>query len=394
MSAGTVFALDVFARIGRDHELRREALASAEAVADDPLPAAWALYERHWRRFCGTRLDPQGWQVEHPARLTGGVRIERGAPVVVVGTGPSLAGQMGQLRRHRAGVYVVTSPRGARALAAAGIAADLVLVEHQTAIDAQHSVNDLAHRSTDVVAGGTIVAAEARTPPGLLRDVPSDRLFVPDPLPTWGHWPATAVALAVLWGAGTVALLGVDLGRTDAPDPQHAPLRELLTLFAQHAGVTCLDLGVGGATKAHWSPATLDALGLQSRVPPLGLDVRPWSTAEERRRRLAGALDRLAPLVAHAEETLGAALAVRDGAVMRQAVTTLETGFDRLLDAAASRGTRVDVQDVLGVSFLPRFWRTRPSPSLGAGLWRPAAMACHEIVRQDRALRRLLERAA
>ena len=54
---------------------------------------------------------------------------------------------------------------------------------------------------------------------------------------------------------------------------------------------------------------------------------------------------------------------------------------------------RVDVQEGLGASFLPRYWRTAPDPSLGEGLWRAAALASHELVQQHRSLGVLLERA-
>ncbi|MGE3176941.1 MAG: hypothetical protein AB7O32_05700, partial [Vicinamibacterales bacterium] len=59
-------ALAMFERIGRDHaltldELTRDAASDigGASAAWDVLGSMWAAYERHWRRFCGSRLDPQ-----------------------------------------------------------------------------------------------------------------------------------------------------------------------------------------------------------------------------------------------------------------------------------------------------------------------------------------------
>lgn len=387
--------LAMLARVGRDHDLRRDEFAPAAANDDDgALAALWTLYERHWRRFCGTQLDPQGWRLTHPARQTGHLRAERGATVVVVGTGPSLGAQIETLARHRNRLHLLTSLRGATALSEAGLTADLVLVEHQSAVDAQFSVNDLAHRRQRGLDADSWVAADARTPAALLRGVASERLYIPDPMPTVGLWPATAIAIGILAGAGTVALLGVDLGRAGAPDPLHAPLRDLLAWMAAYTDVRCVDLGVGGAEKPHWRPSTFDDLALDGAVPPLVLDARPWSTPSERHADLSAALARLAPFVQEASATLTAALAVRDRQSSSDACSALTHGVERLLAASTSRTRRIDVQDALGVTFLPRLWRTPPCPSLGASLWRPAALACHEIVQQHHALQRGVERAA
>src|SRR5262245_20294231 len=120
-------ALSLIEEIGRDHALMKSELANMPE-----LNGAWSSYETHWRRFCGTRIDPQFHRLRHPARWTGSVRIADRAPVVVVGTGPSLKQQLDDLRRVRSAVHIFTSPRGAQVLAEAGIDADLILIEHQT----------------------------------------------------------------------------------------------------------------------------------------------------------------------------------------------------------------------------------------------------------------------
>ena len=385
-------ALDLLARIGRDHAIDQDELVPLAAAGRAALPRMWAAYERHWRGFCGSRIDPQFCHLDHPAQLTGSVRAANGAPVVVVGTGPSLTPLLPDLRRLRSGLYVFTSPRGADALAVAGIVPDLVLVEHQTALDAQFSVRDQSHRRSQAIA--PLVAADARTPAALLQGVPADRLFVPDPLPTWGLWPATAVCLGLLSGARSVALLGIDLGSRDRPDPLQAPLRDLLGLLALHTTAACVDVGGGGAAKPHWRGATLDALATGGAVPPLQLEARARPSAAARHAHTLAAWQRTASLAAEASATLDAACHVRDGDTSSRGRARLMDGFNRLLSAGAAVGARIDVQDALGASFLPRFWRTAPDPAIGAQLWRPAALASHEVVHQHRALGRRLEGGA
>ena len=390
--AGTSAALDLYARIGRDHAIVEADLGALAPEASAALPAMWAAYQRHWRGFCGSQLDPQFCHLESPAHVTGAVRVANGAPVVVVGTGPSLRPALPALRRLRSGLHLFTSPRGAAVLAAAGIVPDLVLVEHQTALDAHFSLRDQAHRTSAGMA--PLVAADARTPAGLLHGVPADRLFVPDPLPTWGLWPATAVALAQLSGARTVGLLGIDLGRPECPDPLQAPLCDLLGVLAANATVACVDLGDRGAIKPHWPGATLHDIAAAGALPPLQLEARPRPPAAVRYARALAAWQRLAPLADDARATFNAACQVRDGDGSAQARDTMLHGLDRLLAAGAALATRVDVQEALGASFLPGFWRTPPDPALGAQLWRSAALAGHELVHQHQALGRRVERAA
>lgn len=390
----TRVVLDLVARTGADHALVPAELGPLSPEAEAALPAVWAVYEQHWQRFCGTRLDPMFSALCHPSRQTGLVRVTSAAPVVVVGTGPSLAPALDGLRQRRHAMHLVTSPRGAEVLAAAGLVPDLVLIEHQSALDAQFSVGDRAHRPSRVLAAVPLVAADARTPEALVAGIAPERLFVPDPLPTWGLWPATAVALALGAGAAGVGLVGIDLGTRATPDASQAPLADLLALLAARAAVPCVDLGATGAHKPHWTPGALDALTTGGAASPLALDARPWTSTSARRAQAAAAWHRLAPLVATATDTLAAAVAVRDGDRSAAACRRVVRQLDALVAAGAAEATRVDVQDVLGASFLPRFWRTAPEWTLGPALWRAAALASHELLGQHQALGTLLERSA
>jgi hypothetical protein len=379
-------ALALFERIGHDHALALDGLGDLGREAGAAARPFWAAYEEHWRRFCGARLDPQFWHLDHPARQAGSVSISDGAPVVIVGTGPSLRPMLARLRRIRTGVHLFTSPRGADALAEVGIVPDLLLVEHQSPLDAHFTERDRSHRDTQALARAPLVAADVRTPAALLAGVSCDRTFVPDPLPTWGLWPATAVALALASGTHAVALVGIDLGTVRQADPAQAPLRALLALLAAHTDVHCVDASPGGAPKPGWHPGTFDVMAEGGVAERLALTARPWLTVDARHDRAMACWHRLGVLIAQAEATLAAACRVRDGDRSPTAVADLHAVFGGLIAAGESVQTRMDVQDGLGASFVSRFWRTPPDPAIGTQLWRPAALAAHELVRQHASL--------
>jgi hypothetical protein len=382
----------LFERIGRDHALVVDDLGGLDARARAEARLLWAAYDDHWRRLCGSRLDPQFWRLDHPARWAGSVAVSDGAPVVIVGTGPSLRSVLPELRRVRRAVHLFTSPRGTAALAEAQMVPDLVLVEHQTPLDAHFSAQDLSHRTTHALDRVPLVATDARTPAALLTGVSTDRILVLDPLPTWGLWPATAAALALSSGAQAVALAGIDLGTHQRPDPLQGPLRALLALLAAGADVDCVDVGAGGASKPGWPAAALDAMAPGGTASALVLTRRPWLTVQARYEAARACHRRLAPLAADAVATLETACLVRDGDHSPATGAALWDGLARLLAAGQRLEMRMDVQDGLGASFLPRLWRTPPDIALGAQLWRPAALAAHELVGQYAALdRRLTE---
>ena len=383
-------ALDLVERIGFDAAIGPRELGVLGEHAAAAAPRLWAAYDEHWRRFCGARLDPQFWCLDQPARWTGAIRAPDGAPVVIVGTGPSLKTQLPRLKAVRAGVHLVTSPRGAEALADAGLVADLVLIEHQTALDAMFSVSDLVHRPMPATRRAAFVALAPHAPASLVAGVPGDRLFVPDPMPTWGLWPATAVALALGSGTRSVTLVGIDLGTRDRPDAAHAPLAVLLSLLAAHTDVPCVDAGIGGAVKPGWEQMVGDDFELEGAAEPLSLAARPWLPRSGRFDLAVECAARLEPLADAAAATLAAACRVRDGDLSAGARNNLDDRFEQLLAAGNTQEIREDVQDGLGAAFLPRYWRTAPDRALGSRIWRPAALAAHELVRQHQALVRRL----
>jgi hypothetical protein len=389
--ANTAEALRLFDVVGSDRALTLDEVRAGDAASScdwSGLAQLWEAYETHWRRFTGARLDPQFARLDHPARLTGSVRVTDATPIVIVGTGPSLRRSIADLRRVRSRMHLFTSPRGADALDEFGLTADLVLVEHQSPIDAQFTLQERWHRGRHAMTRAIWVAADSRTPAALLEGIPSDRLFVPLPLPSWGYWPATAAALALGSGARAVALVGIDLGTSDWPDPAHRPLRALLEWLAAHADVPCIDAGRGGSVKRHWRAQPLDALVVDGAAAPLAVSTQPWQDAGERLRTAVGLAERLAPVAGDADAVLIAASAIRDGDTSRWTLPVLEDRWRRLLQMGMRPDTRLDIQEGLGATFLPRYWRVPPTASLGPRLWRPAALAVHELLGLYRSLRR------
>ena len=380
-----------FQAIGSDHHRSAREVAAATAP-HAALDLAWRLYVHQFGGFCGSRLDPQFWRHDHPARHLGTVSVHPNTTVVVVGTGPSLARHVATLKRLRSHAAVFTSLRGAEALSAHGLLPDLAIVEHQTPIGAQVTVTQVRDRGFgNVLDSCPQVAAEQRAPRALVAGVPSDRLFVPDPMPTWGFWPATAVALAMAAGARSIALLGIDLGTPDAPDLSQRPLASLLSLLAQIGDVTCVDCGTGGAPKAGWPAAPLDAIAPGERSTPMDVVRRPWTAGEQRREVDREQLQRLGPVIARAQELLAIGLNARAGGRWAGDERSLRSAAREMLAWGDVDSLPIDLQDTLGLSFLPTFWRTGINYDLGPRLWRPIVLALHELVHQAEALQRRLD---
>jgi len=380
-----------YSLIGSDRYLTP---AEVERAAE-PHPqttAAWDIYTNHFQRVTGATLDPMFHRLSHPAPRTGAVRVESGTSVLVVGTGPSLEPSLDDMRHLAGRVRIFTSPRGAEALLPHGIVPDLVLVEHQTALDAHHSARHLGDASHQVLMNCPLVAADWRTPAALLRNVSPSSLFVPSPLPTWGLWPATAVALAIEAGASRIALVGVDLGTAHAPDPAHAPVAALLGLLARLAPVVALDCGAGGASKRGWMKATLhDAAGVEVHGR-CDLHAYAAPAAAERAAAARAALCELAPVIERARAVLALASDARAGSSAGHG-SALEAAASEIIDWRSNSRTRVLVQDDLGASFLPRLWRLGIDPSLGSALWRPVLLATHELIHQADALACIVSRS-
>ena len=378
-----------FHAIGTDRYLTSDELRAA--VGEHPLTwDAWSLYRTSFDGFCETRLDPQCHRLEHPARTVGKLQSMRGEPVIVFGTGPSAFASVTTLKRMRDRVRLFTSPRGAEVLAAHGLVPDLILVEHLTAIDAHHSARHLRDAAVNPLRLAPLVAAEWRTPRALLASVAPERLFVPDPLPTWGPWPATAVALAGEAGASRIGLLGIDLGTAQQPHQAFVPLTRLLGLLARLMAADTIDCGANGSRKRGWKVDSLDTMASDNALSPLSIDRILAPSIDDRIGAAQETRARLSAIVDQARHMLALGLRARAG----DSVTGLEDAARDMLAWAADVDARIDLQEGLGLSFLPRMWRTGIDLALGHALWRPVVLATHELIGQADRLDALAKRMA
>ena len=371
-----------FAAIGSDHYLSSSDVAAATGPHAE-LDAAWRLYMDLFGGFCGSRLDPHFARHSNPARQLGTLHLEPGATVLVVGAGASLEPRLSTLRQLRSQLVIVTSAEGAERLAVNGLIPDLVVIDPPTALDAHApAAVPMSASRRSALARCPLVAASPRTPADLLMGLSSQRLFVPDPLPTWGLWPATAVALAMAAGAQRVGLLGVDLGGPDAPDRRHWPLSGVLSRLSWIGGATCLDCGPEGARKSNWPVASLDEIvGGRRALSPVA-ERRPWFSEDERYAGDQTRVRNIKPVIERARALFDLGLRAQSGARWPNDTRAIEKAAIEVISWRDDPSLRVVLQDTLGLAVLPRLWRSGVEMERGFSLWRPVVLAMHELVHQ------------
>ncbi len=188
-------ALRQFESIGADRCLTSTDVGAEHSAFAD---RAWSVYQAEFGCHTGGTNDAAFRRLDHPAHQTGRPTIDAGTPVLIVGTGPSLAAGAAGLRRLRRELAIVTSLRGARALCDLGIVPDLVLLTEASPLDATLTlVNGRAAHSIEQLSEVPLVAADERTPAEVIRGIASDRLFIPSYCPSWTWWPAARQPMRV-----------------------------------------------------------------------------------------------------------------------------------------------------------------------------------------------------
>jgi hypothetical protein len=345
---------DLFRLIGSDRYLSPEEVSRA-SEPHALMASAWDVYMTHFHGFTGATIDPQFHRLSHPATRTGRVRLGADTTVLVAGSGPSLVSAMHGVRRVRDRVRIFTSPRGAALLAGYGVEPDLVLVD------------PLSGRSPK---GCPLVAADWRTPRDLLAGVATESLFVPTPLPTWGVWPATAVAMAADAGASRIALVGFDHPDGSASTAGEA-LTALLELLARLAPFTAFDCNGTSAPARGWVRASVHEIAGTPVAGALETNVWRAPSPDQRELQLRDDLSELAPVLERVRE-LGACAALSEAAI------------GEVIGWREQPRLRVLLQESLGVSLLPRLWRLGPDQAFGRS--RRVRLALSEITRQADAL--------
>jgi glycosyltransferase involved in cell wall biosynthesis len=373
--------LRVYRDVGADRYLTHAELPVEAAAATRTI---WEIYDRLFGRFTGAGLDPLFHRFAHPpARRLAAPAFPRGVPMVIAGAGPSLDSSVDDLRRIRDRVLVASSWRGALALQSHGLHADLVLVEQQNVFDAQAAADDRRFSEPARLHPFTKVLAQPATPPDLLKDLDADACRLAEGLPTWGLWPATLTALAL---EANVPAIGLVL------EPPQPPLLALLELLAQAAPGACRECVSGSPPKRGWTRTSLQSFAEIWAAQTSNVREMAWRherpnalLLEEARHDLAT----MRPLLPDAHEALAVALQARAGNVPRD--RSLTRAIELMLAWGADPHLRTVLQRGLGLSFLPRFWRTGIRIGSDPQLWRPLVLALHELTTQAERLIALVD---
>jgi glycosyl transferase family 2 len=361
------FPFDLYRAIGED---RYVSPGELPPEAGDTGHALWEVYDRHFGRFTGAGLDPAFARFARADVAFGQPTFPAGTPVIVAGGGAGLDAAAADLRGARGRILVVTAPSSTGALQRHGITPDLVIVEREPG-----GREDPPETASPVLGERAALLIEPSAPVASFERGAGTRRLSRD-LPSWGVWPATAVAVALRGGATRLVTVGLG-GATGSEEAARA--EALLAALALHAPAECLELG-GHTARAGWWPTSWPNV-LSAEAPATA--TLGWCDAggpDLLRAEAERDLHFLAPLLPHARDALALARRARTGHAV--ASRDLTRAVEMLLLWGADPGIRWALQRALGLTFLPRLWRTGVSMASPQRLWRPIVLALHELIEQ------------
>jgi hypothetical protein len=361
------FPFDLYRAIGDDRYVTPGELPTESGDAGRAL---WEVYDRQFGRFTGAGLDPAFDRFVRADVPFGRPRFPAGSPVVVAGGGPGLDAGAADLRAVRSRVLVVTDPAGAAALQRHALTPDLVLVERQPG-----GRDDAPLTESLLLGSGAALLIEPSAPIAAFERSAATRRLARD-LPSWGVWPATAVAVALRGGATRLITLGLD-GATDTDE--RARTDALLSVLAVHSAAECLEVGPQPG-RAGWWPVSWPNVVPSDAPGAAALSWHELGGTSLLRAEAERDLLFLAPLLPHAREALALARRARAG----EAVSSRDLcrAIEMLLVWGADPSIRWTLHRALGLTFLPRLWRTGVSMASPRRLWRPLVLSLHELVEQ------------
>jgi hypothetical protein len=363
----TGFPFELYRAIGDDRYVTPGELPPESGDAGRAL---WEVYDRHFGRFTGAGLDPAFSRFVRADVPFGQPRFPAGSPVIVAGGGPGLDAAAADLRAVRARVLVVSDPAGAAALQRHALTPDLVIIERGPG-----GREDAPGTESPLLGSRAALLIEPSAPIAAFERGAGIRRLARD-LPSWGVWPATAVAVALRGGATRLVTLGLD-GTIDADE--RARTDALLSALAIHCAADCLEIAPQTG-RAGWWPVSwpnvvpIDAPG-SAALTWHDVGGTALLRAEAERDLLF-----LAPLLPHAREALALARRARAGETVGS--RDLCRAIEMLLVWGADPSIRWALHRALGLTFLPRLWRTGVSMASPQRLWRPIVLALHELIEQ------------
>jgi hypothetical protein len=361
------FPFDLYRAIGDDRYVTPGELPPESGDAGRAL---WEVYDRHFGRFTGAGLDPAFSRFVRADVPFGQPRFPPGTPVVVAGGGPGLDAAAADLRVVRPRVLVLSDAAGAAALQRHGLTPDLVIVEREPG-----GREDAPAADTLMLGTRVALLIEPSAPVAAFERSAGLRRLARD-LPSWGVWAATAVAVALRGGATRLVTVGLD-GTTDADE--RARTDALLSALALHAPAECLEVGPQSGRAGWWPVSWLNVVPSDAPASAT-LTWHDVGGAALLRTEAERDLLFLAPLLPHAREALTLARRARAGEIVTS--RDLCRAIEMLLVWGADPSIRWALQRALGLTFLPRLWRTGVAMAAPQRLWRPLVLALHELVEQ------------
>jgi hypothetical protein len=362
--------LGVYRNIGEDRYVSARELPPESGAFGR---AAWEIYDRQFGRFTGAALDPDLGRFNRPDVRFGRPLFPSGRTIVVLPAAPLAGGELEALRNVRANVVLLANPEGLVSLQSEGLGTDLLLVERTRVGD-----RSMARGLEPGPGCGVLLDPASEVTAWERRGAPR---WLARSTYSWGVWPASGVATALAGGATSIALLGSRREGSRASRDRESS-DALLALLARIPDIRFVDFE-GESTRPGWHSGDWTHLNAARGSGPR----IEWRDEGGFDSVVSGAISdvrRVAAILPEAQRALALAQRARAGASIpdRELTRTIETVLAWGSDACLRR----TLQCALGLTFLPRLWRSGISMTSPERLWRPLMLSLRELTMQAQRL--------